>query len=68
MDLESYLGKEVRVTFLDGVILSGRIIDYTTSEDNDDEGEYLVIKPQSGKLKDRSVAFFEHEIESIIKK
>ncbi len=32
MDLESYLGKEVRVTFLDGVILSGRIIDYTTSE------------------------------------
>lgn len=68
MDLASYLGKEVRVTFKDGAILSGRIIDYTTNEDNDDEGEYLVIRPQSGKLKDRSVAFFEHEIESIIEK
>lgn len=68
MNFVSYLGKEVRVTFKDGAILSGRIIDYTTSEDNDDEGEYLVIRPQSGKLKDRSVAFFENEIESIIEK
>lgn len=68
MDLESFVGKTVRVTFKDGKILSGRITDYTTSEDNDDEGEYLVIKPQAGKLKDRSVAFFENEVDSIIEK
>ncbi|MRI03758.1 hypothetical protein GIX73_05955 [Lactobacillus reuteri] len=40
-----------KVVFEDGQTLIGEIIDYTSSWDNDDEGAYLTIIPESGKLK-----------------
>ena len=66
MELVEYLGQTVRVTFKDGQILSGKIVDYTSSADNDDEGEYLTIRPQSGKLKGQPIVFYKGDFNQIV--
>ena len=66
MQLIDYLGKIVRVTFTNGQILSGMIVDYTSSEDNDYQGEYLTIRPQSGKLEGQSIVFYQDDFKQIV--
>lgn len=65
VQFKDYFGKRVKVTFLSGNQLIGKIDDYTASIDNDDEGEYLTICPEEGKLKGEPVAFYENEIKTI---
>lgn len=50
------------VTFNDGQVLVGRIIDYTSSWDNDDNGAYITIVPESGELKGEHVMCPEKEV------
>lgn len=50
------------VTFTDGQVLVGRIIDYTSSWDNDDNGAYITIVPESGELKVEHVMCPEKEV------
>ena len=65
LDPDDYLGKHVRVTFVDGQILTGIMNDYTTSADNDDEGELFGIRPESGSLKGQPVEFPPDEVSKI---
>lgn len=51
-----------KVVFYDGQVLIGKIVDYTSSWDNDDEGAYLTIIPESGKLKGEYVECPEDEV------
>ena len=66
MELVDYLGKIVRVSFKDGQIFSGKIVDYTSSADNDDKGEYLTIRPQSGKLEGQPIVFYKDDFNQIV--
>lgn len=51
-----------KVIFNDGQTLIGKIVDYTSSWDNDDEGAYLTIVPENGKLKGEYVECPENEV------
>ncbi|MBB1069081.1 hypothetical protein H5S40_02710 [Limosilactobacillus sp. RRLNB_1_1] len=51
-----------KVVFNDGQTLIGKIVDYTSSWDNDDEEAYLTIVPESGKLKGKYVECPEDEV------
>lgn len=51
-----------KVVFNDGQILIGKIIDYTSSWDNDDKNAYITIIPESGKLKGEYIECPESEV------
>ena len=66
MDLsKTKRGSKVSVEYTDGVKLTGIADDFTSSCDNDDEGDYLVIIPIAGKLKGEYVQANEHEVKTI---
>ena len=44
-----------KIVFTDGQILIGKIIDYTSSQDNDDNDAYLTFVPESGELEGEDV-------------
>lgn len=52
-----------KVVFEDGQILIGKIVDYTSSWDNDDNGAYLTIIPESGELKGEYIECPEDEVQ-----
>lgn len=62
MDLEQYLGKNIRVTFVDDMILEGYCNTFTGKLDTEDE-LYDEITIQT--TKDPYVGFNESEIKSI---
>lgn len=51
-----------KIVFADGQVLIGKIVDYTSSLDNDDEGAYLTIIPESGDLEGEYVECPENEV------
>lgn len=53
-----------KIIFNDGQMLVGKIIDYTSSWDNEDKGAYLTLVPESGELKGEYVDCPEKEIYS----
>lgn len=53
-----------KVVFEDGQTLIGEIVDYTSSWDNDDEGAYLTIIPESGELKGEYIECPEDEVKA----
>lgn len=67
MNLSSfeYLPK-VRIYFKDGDVLEGKTQDYTISEDNDDQGAYLIIVPSRGSLEGKFVQCLENEISKVV--
>lgn len=60
-------GDFVHVLFKDGVSISGLVDDFTSSWDNDDNGDYLTIVPESGKFKNLDIQANENEIQKIYK-
>ncbi|MQW23828.1 MULTISPECIES: hypothetical protein [unclassified Lactococcus] len=65
MEIVDYLAKRVKIVSIENKIWIGRVSDYTTSADNDDEGEYICITPESGKLQGQPVVFYPNEIKKI---
>lgn len=62
MNLQQYLGKEIRVTFVDGQVIQGLCNGYTNKQDTDDE-LYDEVTIQTDKYP--FVGFNESEIKSI---
>lgn len=62
MDLEQYLGKKIRVIFIDGQVLEGVCNTFTNKFDTEDElYDEITIKTDSHPY----VSFNESEVESI---
>lgn len=55
----------VRVIFKDGQIFTGKLLDFTSSWDNDDEGSYITFEPSIGPLKGLGVMGFDYELEKV---
>ena len=55
----------IRAIFKDGTILTGRLIDVTSSWDNDDEGSYITFVPAVGPLAGRYVMGLDYELAKV---
>ncbi|WP_076461468.1 hypothetical protein [Limosilactobacillus caccae] len=67
MNLTKYrIGSTIKVLFKDGTILTGKVDDFTSSWDNDDEGDYLTIIPLTGRLKGLDVQVNQFEVKAIM--
>ena len=63
MDLSKIeLGRMACIYYKDGDKVIGTITDFTSSWDNDDEGAYITIVPENGKLKGEYIECPENEI------
>ncbi|GAX06817.1 hypothetical protein IWT25_02164 [Secundilactobacillus pentosiphilus] len=65
MAIVQYFKHRVAVTYTDGEVLTGPVVDYTVAGDNDPEEESIVIIPESGRLKGKEIIIDEHEIKNI---
>ena len=45
MKIAKYIGKHISITFNDGMVLNGRVINYTVAGDNDPEEESIEFIP-----------------------
>ena len=51
-----------KVILKNGRVIIGKIVDYTTSYDNDDNGAYLTIVPEKGRDKGDYICCYEDNI------
>ena len=51
-----------KVILKNGRVIIGKIVDYTTSYDNDDNGAYLTIVPEKGRDKGDYVCCYEDNV------
>lgn len=51
-----------KVTLKNGRVIIGKIVDYTTSYDNDDNGAYLTIVPEKGRDKGDYICCYEDNV------
>lgn len=51
-----------KVVLKNGKVFIGKIVDYTTSYDNNDDGAYLTIVPEAGPLKGGYICCYEDEV------
>jgi len=65
MKIAKYIGKHISITFNDGMVLNGRVINYTVAGDNDPEEESIEFIPESGVMKDQVAEVMEHEVKSV---
>lgn len=62
MTYDKYYGKRVKVIFNNGHEYIGQINDYTSNEDNDNQGEYWGLAPDDSN---EDFIFYSDEIKSI---
>ncbi|MHA3065790.1 hypothetical protein [Lacticaseibacillus saniviri] len=63
--MDKFLQKKVRIEFTDGQVLTGRLISYTTSEDNDDEGDYYTLRADNGQLEGQHIEINPDEVKKV---
>ena len=51
-----------KVILKNGRVIIGKIVDYTTSYDNDDNGAYLTIIPEKGRDKGDYICCYEDNV------
>ncbi|GAB9258614.1 MULTISPECIES: hypothetical protein [Ligilactobacillus] len=51
-----------KVILKNGRVIIGKIVDYTTSYDNDDNGAYLTIVPEKGRDKGDYICCYEDNV------
>lgn len=51
-----------KVVLKNGKVFIGKIVDYTTSYDNDDNGAYLTIVPEKGRDKGDYIGCYEDNV------
>ena len=51
-----------KVILKNGRVIIGKIVDYTTSYDNDDDGAYLTIVPEKGRDKGDYICCYEDNV------
>lgn len=51
-----------KVILKNGRVIIGKIVDYTTSYDNDDNGAYLTIVPKKGRDKGDYICCYEDNV------
>lgn len=65
MKLEAYEHKRVKIVDIDEQVFIGNVIDYLSAEDNEPEGEAIIIKNLSGELTGSLLEFHTEEIKEI---
>lgn len=50
MNIRKYYGKKISITTMDQKHFAGTVIDYVFPEDNDPEGESIIIRSLDGAL------------------
>lgn len=65
MDMHYETGTKIRVTFVDGQKLVGKVDHYTSAADSPDDVQELTIIPTKGEFKHQYINFHEDEVKQI---
>ncbi len=65
MKLNAYENKRVKIVDVDEKIFVGNVVDYLSAEENEPDGEAIIIKNLSGELSGALIEFHSEEIKEI---
>lgn len=65
MEWFEYEGKRIRAVDIENRVYVGLVKDYTSNEDNDGDGEYITVYPESGEWKNRPMGLYPEDVKLI---